>query len=61
MRAGRGGSDALHSVPTNRQRNRDINAKHITLTKEEVRIRRDKEKKVPGTWTLCNDEEELGQ
>ena len=34
---------------------------HITLTKEEVRIRRDKEKKVPGTWTLCNDKEELGQ
>ena len=34
---------------------------NITLTKEEVRIRREKEKKVPGTWTLCNDKEELGQ
>ena len=34
---------------------------NITLTKEEAWIRREKEKKVPGTWTLCNDKEELGQ
>ena len=40
---------------------RTVQVMNITLTKEEVRIRREKEKKVPGTWTLCNDQEELGQ
>ena len=38
-----------------------VQAKNITLTKEEVRIRREKEKTAPGTWTPCNDKEELGQ